>query len=88
MNFYILFFIGIFLGIFNSLAIKITIRFYLKTKKIQLIFFSFFLRMIVICAVFYIFLNQNWRNAVIMLIGLTISKIFYIIYNKLVSIKK
>ncbi len=88
MNAYLLLLIGIFLGIFNSLALKLTINIYLNTKNTFIIFLSFFLRMFFVCIIFYIFLDKNWMNAVLMLIGLTISKLSFIIYNRMNGIKK
>ena len=88
MNGFLLIFIGMLLGFLNSIALQFTIKIFLKIKSIAVIIFSLFLRLFLVCIVFYVFLNKNWKNAVLMLLGLTISKVFFIIYNRLNSIKK
>ena len=88
MNIAILIFIGILIGTLNSLALKWTIKKIIEHKNTGIAVFSFFIRMSIICAVFYYFMNNNWKNAVFMLFGLTISKIFFIILERKKSIKK
>lgn len=78
----LLFLVGILLGIFNSLAIKWTIEKFVKYKQTSLIVISLFFRMLIICSVFLIFMGGKWKNAVIMLLGLTISKIFFILRER------
>jgi CDP-diglyceride synthetase len=78
-----LIFVGILLEIVNSLMLKLTIKEFTKNKKTFLILISFFTRMLMIAIVFYIFLDKKWENAILMLLGLTISKIFFIILTKL-----
>ncbi len=88
MNVSLLVFIGIMLGIFNSIALKYTIKIFLNLKSLSIIFISFFIRIFIVCLVFYIFLNNSWKNAALMLLGLTISKIFFIIYEKAKKVEK
>lgn len=88
MNIIILVFLGALIGMFNSLAIKWTIKKVLKYKNPGIAVLSFFIRMVIICLLFYFFMNSNWKNAVFILFGLTISKIFFIILEKKNSVKK
>lgn len=88
MNITILVFIGILIGILNSLALKWTIKKIVEYKNAGIAVFSFFIRITIICVLFYYFMKNNWKNAIFMLLGLTISKIFFIILEKKNSIKK
>ena len=80
--------IGFIVGILNSLGIKWTIKKVVQYKNSTIIFLSFFIRMTLIFTVFYIFLDSNWRNAIFMLLGLTISKIIFILKERKNYIRK
>jgi len=71
--------VGIVVGIINSLLLECTIKKFTETKKSAVIFLSFLLRMIFICATFVLFINKNWKNAVCILAGLTIATACFII---------
>lgn len=88
MNIVILVSIGILIEILNSLALKWTVKKIVEYKNAGIAVFSFFTRMAVICTLFYYFMDGSWKNAVFMLLGLTISKIFFIILEKKKGIKK
>ena len=84
---FVLILIGCILGCLNAVGIYLTIKLLLKYKNSSFVILSFSIRMIIISIIFYIFLDNNWKNALYMIIGLTISKIIFITYNKL-SMKK
>lgn len=88
MNIAVLIGIGILIGILNSLGLKWTIKKIVEYKNSGIAAFSFFIRMAIICILFYYFMNNSWKNAVFMLLGLTISKIFFIMLERKKSIKK
>lgn len=83
-----LIFIGFAIGFLNSLAIMWTAKQIVKNKNTFIVVPSLFFRLALICLMFYIFLDKNWKNALYMLIGLTISKISFIIFEKMRGTKK
>lgn len=74
--------IGFIVGVLNSLAIMWTAKQIVKLKNTFLIVPSLFFRLMLIAIIFYCFLDNNWKNAAYMLIGLTISKVLFIIIEK------
>lgn len=87
-NFIFLLLIGFIMGLFNFLGLKITLKKFVETKKISIIMLSFFARIVIICIVFYLFLNKSWINAVYMVVGFIIAKYSIILFNKLKGAKK
>ena len=83
-----LIFIGLMIGILNSLALKWTIKKILEKKSVAVAISSLLIRLFVIATVVYIFLDKKWQNAIFMLIGFTIAKIFFIILTKFQDKKK
>ena len=83
-----LIFIGLMIGILNSLALKWTIKKILEKKSVAVAISSLLIRLFVIATVVYIFLDKKWQNAIFMLIGFTIAKIFFIILTKFQGTKK
>lgn len=79
--------IGLMLGILNGFALKFTVNLILKYKSPAIAVLSLLIRMSILVAVLYCFLDAKWQNALYMLIGLTIAKMFFIIYEK-ITIKK
>lgn len=87
-NFIFLLLIGFVMGLFNFLGLKITLKKFVETKKISIIMLSFFARIIIICIVFYLFLNKSWINAVYMVVGFIMAKYSIILFDKLKGAKK
>ena len=87
-NFIFLLLIGFVMGLFNFIGLKITLKKFIATKKISIIMVSFFARIIIICIVFYLFLNKNWINAVCMVAGFIIAKYSIILFDKLKGTEK
>ena len=83
-----LIFIGLMIGILNSLALKWTIKKILDKKSIAVAISSLLIRLFIIATIVYIFLDKKWQNAIFMLIGFTIAKIFFIILTKFQGTKK
>lgn len=88
MNNIFLIFVGFIVGTLNSIALKWTIKKMLVKKNVSIAMSSLFIRLFIICFVFFIFLDKRWQNALYMLAGFTIAKIFFIILEKIRSIKK
>ena len=84
----LLIFIGFMVGVLNSIGIRWTIKKLVENKNSAIVVLSFFVRMTLICLIFYIFLDRNWKNAVFMLLGLTISKIIFILKERKKGAKK
>ncbi|HSQ98228.1 MAG TPA: ATP synthase subunit I [Rickettsiales bacterium] len=82
------FFIGFITGVLNFFSLKWTINKMLQTKDISIVIKSFILRMTVVCAVFFIFLNKDWKNAVLMVIGFLSIKYLIILSDKIRGMKK
>lgn len=87
-NVIFLFFIGFITGVFNFFGLKWTINRAIKMKNITFVIKSLIFRMAVVCLVFYIFLNKNWKNAVIMVLGFISVKYLVILSDKVRIIKK
>ena len=83
-----LIFVGLVVGVLNSLALKWTVKKILEKKSVGIAISSLLVRLFVIATVVYIFLDKKWQNAVLMLIGFTIAKIFFIILTKFQGKKK
>ena len=83
-----LIFIGLMIGILNSLALKWTIKKILEKKSVAVAISSLLIRLFIIATIVYIFLDKKWQNAIFMLIGFTIAKIFFIILTKFQGTKK
>ena len=83
-----LIFIGLMIGVLNSLALKWTIKKILDKKSIAVAISSLLIRLFIIATIVYIFLDKKWQNAIFMLIGFTIAKIFFIILTKFQGTKK
>lgn len=81
-------FVGFVAGLFNFFSLKWTINKAIQTKNISLIVKSFILRMIVVCAIFFVFLNKDWKNAVLMVIGFLSAKYLIILSDKIKDWKK
>lgn len=75
--------LGFIIGTLNSIAILWTAKQIVKHKNTFIVIPSLFFRLGLICLMFYIFLDNNWKNALYMLLGLTISKISFIIFEKM-----
>jgi F1F0 ATPase subunit 2 len=82
-NLILLLFIGFLLGIFNFFGLRWTINRVITTKNTSIVVVSFILRMIIVCLVFFIFLNNNWRNAITMVIGFISIKYLIILFDKI-----
>jgi hypothetical protein len=74
--------IGFIVGIVNYWLLKITIKIMLEKKKLYIMFVSFFLRTLGILTIFYIFLDENWKNILCLLAGFILSKILSIYLTK------
>lgn len=83
-----LIFVGLVVGVSNSLALKWTVKKILEKKSVAVAISSLLIRLFVIATVVYIFLDKKWQNAIFMLIGFTIAKIFFIILTKFQGTKK
>ncbi|MDD2839531.1 MAG: ATP synthase subunit I [Rickettsiales bacterium] len=87
-NVIFLFFIGFLMGVFNFFGLKWTINRAIKMKNIALIIQSLIIRMAIVCIVFFIFLDKNWKNAAIMIIGFISVKYLVILSDKIKIRKK
>lgn len=83
-----LIFIGLMIGILNSLALKWTIKKILEKKSVAVAISSLLIRLFIIATIVYVFLDKKWQNAIFMLVGFTIAKIFFIILAKIQRTKK
>lgn len=88
MHVFFLILVGFVVGFLNAIGIRWTIKKLVETKNSAIVVLSFFLRMIAIFVIFYAFLDNSWKNAIYMLIGLTISKIIFILKERKKGIKK
>ncbi|MDR2527217.1 MAG: ATP synthase subunit I [Rickettsiales bacterium] len=77
-NAYLLVLIGFIIGVINNFLIKKTIRKLLEYKKVFVVVLSFILRFLLIGIIFYIFLNNNYWNAILMVIGFTLANFLFI----------
>lgn len=67
--------IGFVVGILNLLTLKFTIKKMLEFRNHAVVIPSLLIRTVFVCSVFLLFLDRNWKNAIFMLLGLTVSKI-------------
>jgi len=79
--------IGFLTGVANYWVLKKTIDKMIKDKKLYIMFVSFFIRTFLVLTIFYIFLDENWKNMLCLLAGFILSKILsiYLTKNKKVA---
>lgn len=73
--------IGIITDSLNNIGIKFTTSKFLKTKNQSIILLSLTLRLILFALVFYFTTKGSFKKAVLFVVGITISKILFIIKN-------
>lgn len=74
--------IGVFLGFLNIFGVKYTVAKMINSKNQFIPIVSFFTRMLIFVILFYMLMDGDWKKAVSMLIGITLTKIFIVFYKK------